>query len=277
MKILLQYLLPHHFLSRFIGAIAKCRWRWLKTLMIKWFIKKYQIDMTVVAEKDLDKYQNFNEFFTRKLAPKARPIARAKKTIVSPVDGHFSQIGNINKDTIIQAKGHNFNLASLIGTEHADKFVNGEFATIYLSPQDYHCIHMPLAGKLTDMIHIPGRLFSVQPDIISSVPNLYARNERVVNIFQTEVGPIAVILVGAMLVASIKTVWAGEVTPPTRNMVSCWNYEQQEIALAKGEELGCFQFGSTVILLFPEKTIAWEKGIYPEQSVLMGRKIGQII
>lgn len=274
---IIQYCLPQHLLSRLIGAIAKCRWRWLKNLLIRWFCKCYNIDLSTAKEQNISNYACFNEFFTRALKPNARPIATATNAIISPVDGHISQIGSIDKHQIIQAKGHKFTLADLIGTEHAPKFINGNFATLYLSPQDYHRVHMPISGKLEQMLHIPGKLFSVQPDVINNVPNLYARNERVVNIFQTTIGPVAVIMIGAILVASIETVWAGEITPPTRKQILKWNYTKQNIQLDRGAEMGRFQFGSTVIILFPENTISWNTKLKPENKVNMGQTIGEIL
>ncbi len=274
---IIQYCLPQHLLSRLIGAIAKCRWYWLKNLLIRWFCQRYNIDLTTAKEPNITKYQSFNEFFTRALKPNIRPIAAVANAIVSPVDGHVSQIGLIKEKQIIQAKGHKFTLTDLIGTKHASKFINGNFATLYLSPQDYHRVHMPISGKLEQMLHIPGKLFSVQPDVINNVPNLYARNERVVNIFQTTIGPVAVIMIGAILVASIETVWAGEITPPTRKQILKWNYTKQNIQLDRGAEMGRFQFGSTVIILFPENTISWNTKLKPENKVNMGQTIGEIL
>ena len=274
---IIQYCLPQHLLSRLIGAIAKCRWRWLKNLLIRWFCKRYDIDLSNAKEPNINKYVSFNDFFTRALKPNARPIATATNAIVSPVDGHISQIGKIEKNQIIQAKGHNFTLTDLIGTELAPQFSNGNFATLYLSPQDYHRVHIPISGKLEQMSHIPGKLFSVQPDVINNIPNLYARNERVVNIFQTAIGPVAVIMIGAILVASIETVWAGEVTPPKRKQITIWDYNKQDIQLERGDEMGRFQFGSTVITLFPENTTRWNNKLKPEDAVKMGQTIGEIL
>ncbi len=245
--------------------------------MIRWFCKRYNIDLSNAKDPNPNNYACFNDFFTRALKSNARPIASITNAIISPVDGHISQIGKIEKNQIIQAKGHKFTLADLIGTEHAPKFINGNFATVYLSPQDYHRVHMPISGKLEQMLHIPGKLFSVQPDVINNVPNLYARNERVVNIFQTAIGPVAVIMVGAILVASIETVWAGEVTPPTRKQITKWNYAEQDIQLDRGAEMGRFQFGSTVIILFSENKISWSKKLKPETQVNMGQTIGEIL
>ncbi|MCK4608247.1 MAG: phosphatidylserine decarboxylase [Gammaproteobacteria bacterium] len=276
-RTLLQYFLPHHLMSRLFGRITNCRWVWLKNRLIGWFYKRYQIDMSDATEADPFKYETFNSFFTRAIRPETRPIAAAEKAIVSPVDGAISQIGKLNSDQLIQAKGKSFSIASLLSCELADYasvFKDGNFATIYLSPKDYHRVHMPLTGKLQAMAYIPGRLFSVNSLTAKEVPNLYGRNERVVTIFETAVGPMAVVLVGAMLVASITTVWAGTVAPAIGKKVKIEDYKDQNVILERGAEMGRFQFGSTVILLLPQNVIHWNKSLQLEGNLKVGQFLG---
>ena len=215
--IISQYLLPHHLLSRLAGCVAECRARWFKNAFTAWFAKRYQVNMSEALVEDLTAYEHFNAFFTRALKPGARPLDETPGAILCPADGAVSQLGPIEHGRIFQAKGHSFSALELLGGDPAlaAPFMGGEFATIYLSPKDYHRVHMPLAGTLREMVYVPGRLFSVNQTTAENVPELFARNERVVCLFDTERGPMAVVLVGAMIVASIETVWAGLVTPPT--------------------------------------------------------------
>lgn len=274
--VLLQYVLPHHLLSYLMHQLTRSEWGWLKDLMIKQAIKLYCVNMDEAADPNPESYSSFNDFFTRKLASNARPIAATKEAICSPVDGVVSQFGEICDGRIFQAKGHDYSLQELIGGDAvlSAQFDGGSFATIYLSPRDYHRIHMPIEGDLKQMIHVPGRLFSVNATTTEQVPRLFARNERVVSIFETEIGPVAVILVGAIFVASIDTVWAGAVAPSYRG-VKRWNYrhESQSIVLSKGTEMGRFNMGSTVILLFGKESIAWDNRLYPGLTLCMGEHV----
>jgi phosphatidylserine decarboxylase len=275
----LQYLLPQHLISRLIHRLTRLRIRWLKNALIRWFIGHFRVDMQEALEEDYRAYPDFNHFFTRALKPDARPLAAEPDAVLSPVDGTVSQAGHIEGEAIFQAKGHRYSLATLLGhsAPWQAAFGNGEFTTLYLSPRDYHRIHMPRRGVLREMIHIPGRLFSVNPITTRRVPGLFARNERVVCLFDTDAGPMALVLVGAINVGSIETVWAGEITPPAGRRVRRWRYDDRHIELAAGAEMGRFNMGSTVILLFGEGRVAWEDGLRPEATVRMGQKIGRVL
>jgi phosphatidylserine decarboxylase len=273
--ILCQYIIPQTLLSRFAGVIANCENNWFKNSLISWFIKKYDVDMSIAAASDYKSYSSFNDFFTRALAEGQRPIDSENNVIVCPADGCVSQIGNIQNGRIFQAKGQEFSLLELIGgdNELAEKFESGSFATIYLSPKDYHRVHIPFSGKLESMTHIPGKLFSVNETTANHVPRLFARNERVVCIFETEIGPMAVILVGAMIVASIETTWAGLVTP-IKNQIRHWQYNKgEDKQFNKGDELGRFKLGSTAIILFAENAIQWEDQLHAQSPVTIGSRI----
>ncbi|MEP0356858.1 MAG: archaetidylserine decarboxylase [Paraglaciecola sp.] len=255
LKIALQYITPKHLLSRLIGKLAAAEAGALTTGIIKLFIKQYKVDMSEALESDPESYPSFNAFFTRLLKDDARTICADENQLALPVDGAVSQLGDINFDSIFQAKGHNYSLTTLLGgkPEIAEPFLGGKFATIYLSPKDYHRIHMPIDGQLTDMIYIPGELFSVSPLTAERVPGLFARNERVVAIFDTEIGKMAMVLVGATIVASIETKWAGTISPPTGKNVQHWQYPVQgenSVAIKKGEEMGLFKLGSTIVACF---------------------------
>lgn len=276
--ILSQYLLPHHLLSRLIGYAADCRAAWFKNRLIGWFAKQYQVDMSEAQVEDLEAFEHFNAFFTRALKPGARPLAQGSDAVLCPADGAVSQLGKIEHGRVFQAKGHSFSLVELLGgdTERAAPFMGGAFATIYLSPKDYHRVHMPLAGTLTEMVYVPGRLFSVNQNTAENVPELFARNERVVCLFATERGPMAVVLVGAMIVASIETVWAGLVTPPKRSLKT-FRYDdaaRAPIALDKGAELGRFKLGSTAIVLFGADQVQWAQELAAGSPVQMGQLLG---
>lgn len=275
---LLQYLLPQHLISRFMYRLMQVRVRWIKNLLIGFVRRAYQVDMTLAQAPEADAYANFNEFFTRTLRPEARPIAGAGQ-LACPSDGTISAIGGIEEDRLLQAKGHWFGLKALLAgrDELARLFFNGSFATIYLSPRDYHRVHMPLDGRLTEVIQVPGRLFSVNDRTTQQVPGLFARNERVISLFDTEVGPMAVILVGAICVGSIETVWAGQLSPPYPAKVRTWYYGKAgETAptLSKGQELGRFNMGSTVIVLLPHAGVTWLPDMGAERQVCMGEGLG---
>lgn len=247
----LQYLLPKRALTALVGATARMRGGALTTRAIAWFVARYGVDMQEAADPDIAHYPTFNEFFTRALKPGARPLARAG--LICPVDGAVSQFGAIEGDQIFQAKGHRYSTQALVGGDRAlaTQFENGSFATLYLSPRDYHRIHIPCAGRLTRMIHVPGDLFSVNPATARGVPGLFARNERVVCVFETPRGPFVLALVGATIVGSVATVWHGVVTPPRVGRVREWTYRDGEVVLEQGAEMGRFLLGSTVVMLFP--------------------------
>jgi phosphatidylserine decarboxylase len=276
--ILSQYLLPHHLLSRLIGCAAECRSVWFKSRLINWFAQQYQVNMSEAQVEDLNAYAHFNDFFTRALKDGARPLDSTPGAVLCPADGAVSQLGKIEQGRVFQAKGHSFSVIELLGgdTERATAFMGGDFATIYLSPKDYHRVHMPLTGTLREMVYVPGRLFSVNQTTAENVPELFARNERVVCLFDTERGPMAVVLVGAMIVASIETVWAGLVTPPKRSLKT-FKYDEAArtpIVLQKGAELGRFKLGSTAIVLFGPEQVQWAEQLAANSAVQMGERLG---
>ena len=275
--LLFQTLAPQHMLSRLAGRFANSRTPWLKQLLITRFIRRYGVNMAEAADSDPSTYACFNAFFTRALKPGARPIHATADVIVCPADGVVSAAGNISKDRVIQAKGKSFSLTALLGgsEDTAWPFQEGSFATVYLSPKDYHRVHMPCAGTLKKMIYIPGKLFSVNQVTSDSIDNLFARNERVVCLFETTAGPMALVLVGAMIVAGIETVWAGQVTPSKRG-VHEEDYERHEPPLhyGKGDEMGRFKLGSTVIVVFGPGAANWVSGLGGNRAVKMGESIG---
>ncbi|MCL1038641.1 archaetidylserine decarboxylase [Shewanella submarina] len=282
LKVALQYVMPKHLLSRLVGKLAAAEAGALTTNVIKWFIKQYKIDMSEAAQSEPKAYKTFNDFFTRELKAGVRPLCDDEEMIVHPVDGAVSQCGPIEEGRIFQAKGHHFTSLALLGNQEDDakRFAGGDFATIYLAPKDYHRIHMPIKGTLSKMTYVPGELFSVNPLTAQNVPGLFARNERVVAIFETEIGPMAMVLVGATIVASIETVWAGTVTPPTGKQVFTWDYPTEgpeAITLEKGAEMGRFKLGSTVVMLFAENALeAFADGVTPEAVTRMGRPFAKI-
>ncbi|SEL43650.1 phosphatidylserine decarboxylase [Atopomonas hussainii] len=272
-----QYLLPHHLLSRLIGFAAECRAPWFKDRLIGWFAKQYQVNMSEAEVEDLTAYEHFNAFFTRALKDGARPLDSTEGSILCPADGAISQLGKIEHGRVFQAKGHSFSVTELLGGDsaRAEPFMGGEFATVYLSPKDYHRVHMPLTGTLREMVYVPGRLFSVNQTTAENVPELFARNERVVCTFDTERGPMAVVLVGAMIVASIETVFAGLVTPPKRALKTV-RYDEssrQPIVLERGAELGRFKLGSTAIVLFGPEQVQWAAELGETSPVRMGQQL----
>jgi len=279
LKALIQYPLPHHLLSKLMFWATRCRWRPFKIAFTRVIIKRFDIDMSIAADQNLDNYLHFNEFFTRPLKPGARPIAAEADAIACPVDGTTSQLGPIEDGRVYQAKGHDYSLKTLLGgLDHLqERFAGGQFATIYLSPRDYHRIHMPLSGKLSETVYVPGRLFSVSPATTRAIPELFARNERMVTIFETEHGPMAVILVGAIFVAGIETVWSSNYGEQTfRPFEHFIGKNLPQVSLEKGDEMGRFNMGSTVVLLFGPGHMNWDKDLQANQTVKMGQSIGSI-
>ncbi len=279
--VFLQYLLPHHLISRLAGCLAECRVPWVKNTFIKTFVRQYGVDMGEARIEEPTAYAHFNDFFTRALKDGARPLDPTPGAILNPCDGAISQLGRIEQGRVFQAKGHSYSVMELLGGDHerAAPFMGGDFATVYLSPKDYHRVHMPVSGTLREMIYVPGRIFSVNTVTTEGVPELFARNERVVCLFDTEYGPMAMVLVGAMIVASIETVWAGLVTPPKRVLRS-QRYDEAArvpIHLEKGAEMGRFKLGSTVILLFGQDRIRWDERLQPLSPVRMGEGLGRAL
>jgi phosphatidylserine decarboxylase len=265
--------LPHHLISRIVYSLTRVKSP-LATPVIRWFIKTFKVDMSDAEIQIIEEYACFNDFFIRSLTPNARPVAGAENAVASPVDGTVSQCGDIMKGHLFQAKGHFYSVEELLGGDSlmAHMFEGGKFATIYLAPYNYHRIHMPIDGLLKKMIHVPGRLFSVAPWTVRQIQRLFARNERVVCLFSTETGPMAMILVGAINVAAIETVWHGLVTPPKGKKVSEFDYDHAERKFSKGQEMGRFNMGSTVILLTTDK-VQWNN-LHPQQTLRMGELIG---
>jgi phosphatidylserine decarboxylase len=275
LKILFQHMLPKQPLTRFAGRIAGAEHGALTGPLIRWFARTYGVDMTEAANPDLTSYASFNAFFTRALKPGVRPIAPAD--FVSPVDGAISQFGAIDDDRMVQAKGHHFTIAALVGgdTALAGQFAHGSFANLYLSPRDYHRLHMPCDGRLVRMIHVPGALFSVNPTTARGVPNLFARNERVVCVFESaKHGPFVMVLVGATIVGSMATVWHGVVNAKRTGKPSEWHYADRDIVLKQGEEMGRFLLGSTIVMLFRPGAIAFNGDWAPERPVRLGERMG---
>jgi len=268
-----QHLAPQHGLSRLVGTLAASKNPLVKKAFIKLFHDRYQIDMSLAEIEELSRFGSFNEFFTRALKVDARPVDASPTSIVSPADGAISQLGKIDGDEIFQAKGQNFSLNQLIGDAAlAQHFVGGEFATVYLSPRDYHRVHMPFAGRLTDTIYVPGKLFSVNTVTAENVPALFARNERLVCLFDTSVGRMAVVLVGAMIVAGIECVATGKIKPSGK-----LEHRKHDLQLDKGAELGRFYLGSTAIVLFENSKINWLAPFEAGSTVMMGQAMGTVI
>ena len=274
----IQYVLPHHLISRAVHYFVECEITWFKVALIRWIIKHYDVDMSEAQHQNPEDFIHFNDFFTRPLKEGARPLPEDKTFAVSPADGAISQIGDIKNGRVFQAKGHDYSLIELLGgdAELGQEFMGGKFATIYLSPRDYHRIHTPVSGKLRQMIHVPGRLFSVNQGTVENIPRLFARNERVVSIFDTEHGPMAVIMVGAINVASIETVWSGLVTPKRGQVeTSSYGSAAQNIELQCGDEMGRFKLGSTAIVLFGEKQMEWLENWKSGMTIKMGEALAQ--
>ena len=277
LAVLPQYLLPKQALTMLAGKLAGAQGGALTTRVIRWFVGRYGVNMAEAANPDIAAYPTFNEFFTRPLKPGARPLAPA--TLVCPVDGAISQFGRIEHDQIFQAKGHTYSTTALVGGDAAlaKQFDDGSFATIYLSPKDYHRIHMPCAGKLLRMIHVPGELFSVNPTTARGVPGLFARNERVVCVFESANGPFVQVLVGATIVGSMATVWHGVVNPPRPGSVRDWSYATQDIRLEQGAEMGRFLLGSTVVLLFPQTFMQSGVSFNPDWAPARLVRMGEVM
>ena len=274
-KVLPQYVLPKQALTSFAGRVAGHKGGAMTTRLIRWFVGKYGVNMEEAANPDIESYASFNEFFTRPLRADARPLAQAD--FVCPVDGAISQFGTIDDHQIFQAKGHKFTTAELVGgdQELAAHFQHGSFANLYLSPKDYHRIHMPCDGRLTRMIYVPGKLFSVNPTTARGVPGLFARNERVVCVFESEeFGPFVMALVGATIVGSMATAWHGVVNPPRMPRICEWSYDTTPVVLKKGEEMGRFLLGSTVVMLFQQECIQFNPEWAPERPVRLGEMMG---
>lgn len=271
--VLPQYLFPKQALTSFAGFVASRERGWVTTEIIRRFVAKYRVNMDEALNPDIASYPTFNDFFTRALKPGARPLAAA--ALVSPVDGAISQFGAIEKDQIFQAKGHSYSTTALVGGDAAlaAHYQDGHFATLYLSPRDYHRIHMPCDGRLVRMIYVPGELFSVNPVTARGVPGLFARNERVVCVFESARGPFVLVLVGATIVGSMATVWHGVVNPPRGKTVRQWDYPDEPtsaIRLKQGEEMGRFLLGSTVVMLFPKGPLRFNPGWAPGREIRLG-------
>jgi phosphatidylserine decarboxylase len=269
-EVFLQYLLPKQAITEFGSHIASAKAGAITSRIIHWFIGKYGVNMDEAANSDVGSYASFNDFFTRALKPGARPLAAAD--LICPVDGAISQFGDITGDQIFQAKGHYYSTSALLGGDKtlAAEFEGGSFATIYLSPKDYHRIHMPCDGRLVRMIYVPGALFSVNPATARGVPGLFARNERVVCTFESANGPFVLVLVGATIVGSMATVWHGVVNPPRTKQVRQWTYPDAPVLLRQGEEMGRFLLGSTVVLLFPKGRCEFNSDWAPGAVVRLG-------
>ena len=277
LKVLPQYLIPKQAITALAGKLASAKAGKLTTAVIRWFVKRYQVNMAEAAEPNIEAYESFNEFFTRPLKKGARRITKAD--FISPVDGAISQLGDIKVDQILQAKGHHYSTLTMLAgnKELASSFENGHFATLYLSPKDYHRIHMPCDGTLKSMTYVPGDLFSVNPTTAQGVPGLFARNERVICEFDSAHGVFVLILVGATIVGSMATVWHGVVNPPRVGRITTWTYENQSITLKQGEEMGRFLLGSTVVMLFPENTITFNRTWKPAKPIKLGEKMANAI
>ena len=272
-KVAFQYIMPQLYLTQLAGWFAQQKWGAVTHFVIKAFAKKYNVDMSEAKKENFSDYESFNQFFIRELKGDARKINENPTALCLPADGRVSQIGHIDDERLLQAKGHFFSLSDLLGgdEELVNTFKNGEFATIYLSPRDYHRVHMPCDATLRKMIYVPGDLFSVNPFLAEHVPNLFARNERVICVFDTAFGPMVQILVGATITASMSTVWAGVINPPRTGEVKVWTYQgDSAIKLTKGQEMGAFQLGSTVINLFPVNSVTLAEHLEVDVPVRMG-------
>ena len=275
LAVLPQYLMPKQAMTALAGKFASAQLGGLTTSVIRGFVSHYKVNMAEAANPDIAAYASFNDFFTRALQPGARPLADAD--LVCPVDGAISQFGPIQKDQIFQAKGHSYSTTALVGGDSslAARFDDGYFATLYLSPRDYHRLHMPCAGQLTRMVHVPGDLFSVNPTTARGVPGLFARNERVVCFFDSAHGPFVLVLVGATIVGSMATVWHGQVNPPRTGVLRHWDYPAGQVSLQKGEEMGRFLLGSTVVMLFPKEPLQFNAEWAPARAIRLGEAMAQ--
>lgn len=277
----LQKILPTHLLSRVVHWATRVQVRGFKNRLIRFLVSNYPIEMAEARQEDPYAYPSVNAFFTRELKPGARPLPENPTALVSPVDGRIYQLGPITDGRIVQAKGHSYSVLDLLGgdAQRAEQFRDGQFMTIYLAPHNYHRIHMPAGGLLREMVYVPGRLFSVNPATTRALPGLFARNERVAALFGGERGNFAMVLVGALFVGSIETVWAGEITPPNGSNIKATRYPDvgpERVRLARGAEMGRFNMGSTVILLFPPNTMEWDISLKPEMPLRMGQVLGKL-
>ena len=276
-SILLQYILPHRLLSRIVFHATRWTWKPWKNFLIRQITRRFKVDLAEAAEPDVEAYAHFNAFFTRALKPGARPVSNDPSDLLCPADGHISQSGAIREGRIFQAKGQEFTAAELLGNDAAAlPYANGQFITVYLSPRDYHRVHMPLAGTLVSTTHVPGRIFSVAPKAVESVPRLFARNERLVCHFDSEHGPFSMVLVGALLVSSVSTVWGDLEIPPYASSVRSRDYRGQHIRLERGVEMGRFNMGSTVIVLLPGPGPKLDSELRAEQAVRVGQTMGSL-
>lgn len=275
----LQKLVPQHALSRLVGHIAASEIGFVKNTFITWFVKRYNVDMSLAIEENPTAYKSFNDFFTRAIKPDTRPVDSNALSIVCPADGAISQLGNIVDGRIFQAKGQDYTALELLGGDEqlAAEFDGGKFATVYLSPRDYHRVHMPYGGKLRSMISVPGELYSVNTVTAENIPRLFSRNERAVAIFDTDIGPMAVVLVGAMIVAGIETVWDGTIAPFASREIAVSNYPYQDLNLEKGDEMGRFKLGSTAVILFAKDKIEWSKKYHAGTPTKMGEIMGRTL
>jgi phosphatidylserine decarboxylase len=278
----LQYPLPQHAISRVVHRAARVRVRWWKDALIRAFVRCYAVDLTEAAVRDPRAFASFNDFFTRALEPGARPLPADPDALLSPSDGELARFGSVVNGTLLQAKRHRFRLDALLGGDSAlaARFEGGPFATLYLAPRDYHRVHAPLSGRLSEMIFVPGRLFSVNDTTARAVPRLFARNERVITIFETAAGPLGVVLVGALCVGSIETVWAGEVTPGAGRSPRRWTYPESgpgTVQIERGAELGRFNMGSTVIVLLARGRAAWRAELREGAATRVNQALGRIL
>ncbi len=280
LKVFHLFLLPKHLLSSLIYRLTRITWKPIKDLFISSFIRVYNVDMSVAERSDPTQYEHFNEFFTRSLKAGVRPLDSSINSIVSPVDGAVSQVGKITNNQLLQAKGMTITVENLLGGDRsdADFFKNGSFINLYLSPKDYHRIHMPIEGTLKKMSYIPGALFSVSPTATTAIDGLFARNERVINLFNTPFGHMSLIMVGAIFVGSMDTVWAGQITPAKKRLKSVSHFQNKDkpIHLCKGDEMGRFNMGSTVIILFENSAVNWLNSLQPDCPVVLKQMVGKL-
>lgn len=280
-KLVPQQVLPHHLLGKLMYSLTRCGAVPVKNLLIRAFIRLYGVDMKAAVYEDAAEYPDFNSFFTRELDAKARPIDPAPQGLVSPVDGTVSQVGHIRSGHLLQAKGIQYTALELLGNDPkaALRFSKGAFVTLYLSPRDYHRVHMPIDGYLERMTYVPGKLFSVSPYTTENLDQLFTRNERIISLFETPHGLMAVVMVGALFVGGMETVWAGPVTPAQDRSLSTWSYQhiKEQVQLARGAEMGRFNMGSTVILLFEKERVKWPEKLKAGMRVKMGQRIGTFV
>lgn len=277
LETLMQYILCNRLTARLLHFLAYCEHDKLKNILIRRFGKHYKINTKEAFSRNLNQYPHFNSFYTRRLKIDARQITNVDNGIACPVDGIVTQAGVIKDGEIIQAKGQSYTVSALLGGDHlAGLFEEGVFATLYIPPKDYHRVHMPFNGTLTESVHVPGRLFNITVPMLERLPNVYAKNERLISCFDTEIGSMALVMVGAIFASSIETVWDGVITPPFTKEVRHWNYPFNPPKVNKGGEVGHFNLGSTVILLFANKNVRWDKGVIAGKAVKMGQLIGKV-